>query len=315
MKERIKGIHIISTGSAVPKCEYTNDVISSMVDTNDEWIQTRTGIKNRYICKEESCVSLAIEAARRAFDKAGIDKSEIGTVIVATSTGDYAFPSVACLTAKALGLSRDVLAFDLSAACSGFLFGMEVCRNYLSNHPGKYALLIGAEQLSRIIDYTDRSTCILFGDGAGAVILQGAEQTYFHQSGSDADVSALSCRGLGFEDQYVHMNGNAVFRFAVKTLRECIDRVLACNDITLDQVDYVICHQANARIIDHVKKKYKGYEDKFCMNLEKYGNTSAASIPILIDELYEEKKLQSGMKVICVGFGAGLTWGSVYIEV
>lgn len=319
----MKGIHIISTGSAVPKCEYDNKVLSQMVDTSDEWIVTRTGIQNRYICKEETCLSLAENAARKALEKAqemtGEDldtiKSRIGFVLVGTSTGDYAFPSVACMTAKALGLSRNVMAFDLSAACSGFLYGLEMCRNYLSNHDKQLALLIGAEQLSRIIDYEDRSTCILFGDGAGAVLLESAEQDYYHLAGCDANIPALNCRGIGFEDNYVHMNGNAVFKFAVKILQENIDQILADQKLTLDDVDLVIPHQANARIIDSVKRKYKGYEEKFCMNIARYGNTSAASIPLLIDELFREGKLCAGMKVILVGFGAGLTWGSAYIEV
>lgn len=321
----MKGIHIISTGSAVPECEYDNHKMSLLVDTSDEWITSRTGIKNRYICEneKETCLSLACEAAEKALQQAqeitGLTmealKERIAIVITGTSTGDYAFPSVACMTAKALGLPKEVLAFDLSAACSGFLYGMEMCRGYLANHEDKLALLIGAEQLSRIIDYTDRGTCILFGDGAGAALIEPADHVYYHQAGCDANIEALNCRSIGFEDNYVHMNGNAVFRFAVKILQQNIDEILEKQGISLEDVDLIIPHQANARILDHVKKKYKGYEDKFCMNLDRYGNTSAASIPILMDELFREGKLTAGMKIICVGFGAGLTWGSAYLEV
>lgn len=311
----MKGIHIIATGRAIPACGYDNNKMKEFVDTDDEWIRTRTGIENRYICKEESCVSLAIEAGKRAMEKAGNPVEQVMAVIVATSTPDQILPSVACQTAKALGLGKDVLAFDLSAACSGFLYGVEVARGLVHMQKDQYVLVIGAEQLSRIMDYTDRNTCILFGDGAGAALIGAADAPYLNHSGCDADMDALRCNGLGYEDQFVHMNGHAVFKFAVTILRRSVDRLLKELSISLDDVDYVICHQANARIIDHVKKKYKGYEDKFPMNLSKYGNTSAASIPILLDEMFEQGKLKTGMKLICVGFGAGLTWSGTYLQV
>ncbi len=312
----MKGIRIIATGRAIPECGYDNNKMKTFVDTDDEWIKTRTGISSRYICKEdETCVSLAIEAAKKAMEKAGNPKDRILAVIVATSTPNQILPSVAVQVTKALGLGKDVLAFDLSAACSGFLYGVEVARGLLHTQRDSYILVIGAEQLSRIMNYTDRTTCILFGDGAGAVLLEAADAPYLNHSGCDADMEALRCNGVGYEDQYVHMNGRAVFKFAVTILRRLLDRLMKEMDIMLDEVDYVICHQANARIIDHVKKKYKGYEDKFPMNLQKYGNTSAASIPILLDEMYEQGKLSAGMKLICVGFGAGLTWSGTYLQI
>ncbi|MDO4473395.1 MAG: beta-ketoacyl-ACP synthase III [Eubacteriales bacterium] len=311
----MKGIHIISTGSAVPETCYDNEKMSELVETSDEWIRTRTGIRSRHICKEESCVSLAVSAAGKAMERAGNPANRIGAVIVATSTGDYSFPSVACLVAKELGLGTDVMAFDLAAACSGFLYAMDVGRNFLLAHEDRYVLVIGAEQLSRIVDYTDRSTCILFGDGAGAALIEAADTPYFHHSGCDGDAEVLSCKGVGQDEMYIHMKGNSVFKFAVSTLKESIDRILREQKISMDEIDYVICHQANARIIDHVKKKYPGQEKKFYMNLERYGNTSAASIPMVIDELMELGELKEGMKIVCVGFGAGLTWGGTFLQI
>lgn len=311
----MNGIQIIATGKALPESGYDNNRLSTMVDTTDEWIRTRTGIGHRYICQKESCVSLAVEAARHALKGHSDLREKIGAVIVATSTGDYIFPSVACMAAKQLNLRKDLLAFDLGAACSGFLYGMEVSRNFLASHPDEYVLLIGAEQLSRIVDYTDRGICILFGDGAGAALLGYSEKKYLHHSGCDGNEEVLSCRGAGFDQACIQMKGNAVFRFAVTTLQENIDHLLEELDLSIKEIDYVICHQANARIIDHVRKKYPGAEKKFCMNLEQYGNTSAASIPILMHEMYEQGKLQTGMKIICVGFGAGLTWGGTYMEI
>lgn len=317
----MKGIKIIAAGSAIPAAGYDNETLSRMVDTNDEWIISRTGIRNRHICQEESCTSLAVDAAKATLKHAmagqslEMIKEKISAVIVATSTSDYAFPSTACLVAKELGLKKDLQAFDLTAACSGFVFGMDAARNFLALHPDSYVLLIGAEQLSRIIDYTDRSTCILFGDGAGAVLLAASDQIYVHHSGCDPDLDSLNCQGVGQKDMYLHMKGNAVFKFAVRVLQESIDQMLASQQLSLEEIDYVICHQANARIIDHVKKKYPGYEEKFYMNLQEYGNTSAASIPLVIADLMEQKKLRPGNRILCVCFGAGLTWGSTYMQI
>lgn len=311
----MKGIRLIAMGRALPKQRVDNHRMSEMVETNDEWIQTRTGIKNRYICEEESCVSLAIEAGRQALERSQINPNRIGAVIVATATSDYVFPSAACMVAKGLMLHQDIMSFDLSAACTGFLYGLEMSRGYLATHEDKYVLLIGAEQLSRIVDYTDRSTCILFGDGAGAAILAASDREYFQVHGTDTNDTALYCNGPGKKEQFIHMKGNDVFRFAVTTLKKTIDQVLEGQGITLDDVDHVVCHQANARIIDHVKKKYKGYEDKFVINIEKYGNTSAASIPIVLSELYDSGKLEPGTRILSVGFGAGLTWSGVYFTV
>ena len=272
----MKGIQIVSTGKALPEEIITNDDLSRIVDTNDEWITTRTGIKKRYRCTQENTTSLAVRAAYEAVEASGVDIAEIGAVIVATSTADNAFPSTAAIVQKELGLAENVLAFDLSSACTGFLHALNVGQALFNSTDYKYILLIGSEQMSKILDYTDRSTCVLFGD--------------------------------------VKMNGNAVFRFAVDVLKQGIDEILKKSDMTLDDIDYIVCHQANERIINHVKKKYPGHEDKFYINIAEYGNTSAASIPIALDELAQSGCFDKGRKLILAGFGAGLSWSSALIE-
>lgn len=315
----MNGIRIVATGRALPATVCDNQKLSEIVDTSDEWIRTRTGIGQRYICQSETCVSLAIEAAKKTVEQAekkqGIGKEEIGLIVVATTTSDYAFPSVACLVQQALELPDEVMAFDISAACSGFLYGMQVCRGLLATGDKKYALLIGSEQMSKIVDYTDRSSCILFGDGAGAALLASADTLYVQKSWSQGDAETLYCKGVGRAEARIRMNGNKVFRFAVSVLRDSISEVLREANLTMEDVDYVICHQANARIIEHVRQKFPGHETKFYMNIEEYGNTSAASIPIALDEMMGAGLLQEGMKVICCGFGAGFTWSSALFTI
>lgn len=313
----MQGIHIVATGRALPAKIVTNDDLSQIMDTSDEWIRSRTGIGQRHQCETETCASLAIEAAKAAVEKAGIEIEQIGAVIVATTTADYAFPNTACLVQKALGLSNEVMAFDMTAACTGFVYGLNVCRGLLLGSNKKYALLIGAEQLSRILDYSDRSSCVLFGDGAGAAVLTLSDDLFVHRAWADgdADKEALSCLGPGNDGAHLMMEGKLVFRFAVKALRQGIDAVLADAGLTIEDVDYIVCHQANERIIESVRKKYDVSADKFYVNIEKYANTSAASIPIALDEMFEKGMLKPGMKVVCVGFGAGFTWSGTLITI
>ena len=313
----MQGIKILGTGKALPGRYLSNDDLSRLVDTDDAWIRTRTGIEGRYQCIEESesCLTLAGRAAEKAIMKSGIDKNQIGLIIVATSSGDYILPSVAALLQRELGLDEEIMSFDLTAACTGFLYGLGVARGLLQGLTRPYALVVGSEQLSKIMDYSDRSTCILFGDGAGAAVIGLADGPFYQKSWTRGDVDALSCRGVGRGQEHVVMNGKAVFRFAVSALAQGIHTALSENQLTMDEIDYIVCHQANLRIIDHVKKKFKGYEDKFFINIEKLGNTSAASIAIALDDLYESGTLKEGMKVICVGFGAGLTWTTMYLEI
>ena len=331
----MQGIHIVATGRAVPKKIVTNDDMSKIVDTSHEWIVTRTGICQRHICEEETCTTLAIEAAQNAIaeaiDTEGLQMEDIGVVVVATVTSEYNFPSTACLVQKALGLPKDTMAFDIGAACSGFIYGLEVCRGLLlarqaqeeilkkgetsRNDKKKYALLIGSEQLSRVLDFTDRSSCILFGDGAGAAVLRLDDSVYAHRAWSDGDKEVLYCKGAGHEETKLAMQGQEVFKFAVRVLKQGLDTILEDAGLSLDAVDYVVCHQANKRIIEHVMKKYPGQEHKFYMNIENYANTSGASIPIVIDEMRKQGLLQEGMKIVTVGFGAGFTWASALITI
>lgn len=309
----MQGIKIVATGRALPQKVVTNDDLSRLVDTSDEWISTRTGIEQRYFCEEETCQSLAILAAKRAVEKAEIDKKQIGLVIVATATGDHVFPSVACMVQNTLGLETEVMAFDLSAACSGFLYGLGVCRSVLSGQDKKYALLIGSEQMSRILDMEDRSTCVLFGDGAAAAVLTLEENEFYQKAWSDGNDEALSCKGVGYKNQHLLMEGSKVFKFAVKAIAQGIDEILEKAGKNMEDIDYVVCHQANERIIDHVSRKYEGVE--FYKNMDRYANTSAASIPIALDEMYEKGMLKEGMQIICVGFGAGFTWSSALLTI
>lgn len=315
----MRGIHIVGTGRALPEKILTNEDMSRLVDTSDEWIVTRTGIRQRHICGQETCASLASEAAKKALQAAAkkeqVRPEEIGAVVVATATSDYDFPSTACLVQKELGLSSETMAFDLAAACSGFLYGLEVCRGLLTDSRKKYVLLIGSEQLSKITDYTDRQTCILFGDGAGAAVLRLDDSLYVHRAWSRGSSESLYCEGVGTDGAKLKMDGSEVFRFAVRAFTQGMEEVLMEADVRLEEVDHVICHQANRRIIEHVMKKYPGQERKFYINIEHYGNTSAASIPIALDEMREKGMLKEGMRVLAVGFGAGFTWSGALFTI
>lgn len=307
----MSGIKIIATGRALPQGRISNDDLTQLVETDDEWITTRTGIKNRYKCNEETSLSLAVKAAQNALCNSGIDRNLIGAVIVATSTSEYIFPSTACLVAKELGLSKEIVAFDLSSACTGFLHGLMVSKGLVNSMERPYVLLVGAEQMSRIVDYTDRGTCILFGDGAGAAVLGPDECEYFQKNWADGNKDVLYCEGAG-KESLVRMKGNDVFKFAVTVLEQGIREILEMAKLSFEDIDYVVCHQANKRIIEHVKKKFPEYSHKFFMNIENYGNTSAASIPIALDELLTGK--EKGVKLLLVGFGAGLTWSASIIN-
>lgn len=315
----MRGIHIVGTGRALPEKILTNEDMSRLVDTSDEWIVTRTGIRQRHICGQETCASLASEAAKKALQEAAekeqVRPEEIGAVVVATATSDYDFPSTACLVQKELELSSETMAFDLAAACSGFLYGLEVCRGLLTDNRKKYVLLIGSEQLSKITDYTDRQTCILFGDGAGAAVLRLDDSLYVHRAWSRGSSESLYCEGVGTDGAKLKMDGSEVFRFAVRAFTQGMEEVLMEAGVRLEEVDHVICHQANRRIIEHVMKKYPGQERKFYINIEHYGNTSAASIPIALDEMREKGMLKEGMRVLAVGFGAGFTWSGALFTI
>ena len=289
---------IIGTGSYVPPDILTNDNLSEMVDTSDEWIRTRTGICNRHIAKDMDNADMAYNAARNAVEDARIEASKIGLIIVATSTPDYAFPNQASLVQAKLK-AVNAMCFDVSAACSGFITALDIAASMLKAGSYKYALVIGSEKMSEIVNWKDRSVCVLFGDGAGtgASVLTGGRR--FSDSCST--------------DIFIHMDGQEVFKFAVKSVPTAIETLLHNNNMDINEVDKFILHQANVRIIESVAKRLKADKDKFPVNLNEYGNTSSASIPILLDELNRNGSLKQGEKLVLAGFGAGLSWGSILL--
>ena len=311
------GIKILGTGHSVPTHIITNHDLSQRMDTSDEWITSRTGIHRRHHCDQEHPIQLCTQAAQTALTRAGISPDQIGACIVATLTPEYLVPSAACMVQKELGLSTDTICFDLNAACTGFLFALHTMECLLNASPKKYGLVIGSETLSRIINWEDRSTCILFGDGAGAAVVEcrkgwSSIGATLGCSGNDA-ILHVDGPGSG-KPSYLSMEGQQVFRFAVEAVPWCMDRVLERHNITADDVDFFVFHQANARIIDLVVKKYQIPLEKYYKNLEEYGNTSAASIPLVLSELEEQGKIGPGSRILMVGFGGGLTWGGALIE-
>lgn len=300
---------ILSTGRQLPGRVVTNEDLSRQVDTNDEWVYSRTGIRSRYFCADETGLDLAEGAARQALERAGVSPEDIGVCLVATFTPDYATPSCSCMLQRKLGLREDTLCFDLNAACAGFLYGLRTAHALLEDSSRPYALLVGAEVISRVLDLTDRNTCVLFGDGAGAAVLRRDEEAAWHTVfGSRGDDESIMVQGPGPETSAVHMDGKSVFRFAVEVVEQSITQLLEAEGCELNDLDLVICHQANARIIDHISKKLNAREGLFYKNMERYGNTSAASIPLALDELSQAGVLKTGMRVLTVGFGGGLTW-------
>ncbi|MCI9450224.1 MAG: ketoacyl-ACP synthase III [Clostridiales bacterium] len=310
------GFKIISAGRAVPSRRITNDDLSKIVDTNDEWIRSRTGIGCRYHCADgEDTLTLAMGAARRALENSGLSKDEIGCVVCATISGRYATPSTACLVQAELELPADTPSLDVNSACSGFVSAVTVASGLLEISGKKYALVIGCEQLSRITDMSDRSTCILFGDGAGALILEKDESVSLGAyMGSDGS-TAIVADGVNYPSSSIKMDGKAVFRFATNIIPKCLNETLARAGKTLDEVDWVVFHQANARIIDHCIKKLAAPAEKFYQNIDHTGNTSGASVPMAISEMWDEGLLKEGQSVACVAFGGGLTWAGIVLSV
>jgi 3-oxoacyl-[acyl-carrier-protein] synthase-3 len=316
---------IIGTGSAVPEQVVTNDDLSKVVDTNDEWIRSRTGIRERRIASAESGTShMAALAAKEALAQAGISAEDLDIIILATSSADHCFPSGACEVQAAIGARRAV-AFDISAACSGFVFALNTVHSFFQSGIYQTGLVIGADTLSKLIDWKDRGTCVLFGDGAGAAVVRAEESGSFTMTmGSDGTRGkALECMArttgnflTGTEPElgYMTMDGQEVFKFAVKTVPEAIHTVLSESGTQIEEIKYFILHQANYRIFESIAKRLKVPMEKFPTNLERFGNTSAATVPILLDEMNREGKIQRGDKIVLAGFGAGLTWGATLLE-
>lgn len=260
----MSGLKILSTGYYAPQKVLDNFDLEKVVETSDEWIVSRTGIKRRHIAENESCVELGYQAALKAVEK--IDKSKIGLIICATMTPDYFTPSTACLIQERLGLNdQEVMCFDLNAACSGFVYALTVAQALLQNMEDKYALVIGSEEISKIMDFKDRNTCVLFGDGAGALVVGNGDGIFASYSNSAGNLEALKAPAISKsnQDHYLTMAGQEVFKFAIKVIPESINAILEKTNLTLDEIDYVVCHQANYRIIKNVYKKMKSSEDKF----------------------------------------------------
>ncbi|OUN75732.1 3-oxoacyl-ACP synthase [Faecalibacterium sp. An58] len=314
----MSGIKLISTGSALPVREVTNFDMEKLVETSDEWISTRTGISARRFCSGEEChTSLCLAAARQALERSGLRPEQIGVCLVATLTQDTMTPSTACVLQKELGLPEDTVCFDLNAACAGFVYGLHTAECLLAAAERKYGLVIGCEVLSRITDFTDRSTCVLFGDGAGAAILEWGEDypSLCAVMGSRGNRQVLMIPGVNTgSPNFIHMDGKEVFRFAVDVLPKCAKEVAAKAGISLDQVDRFVFHQANQRILDYAIKKLKIDPARCVGNIARTGNTSAASVPLLLDELVTSGALRSGQRALCAGFGGGLTWAGALLQ-
>lgn len=307
---------ILATGRCLPERVVTNEELSRTVDTSDEWVFSRTGIHSRHFCTAETGLDLAVHAARQAMDRAGVGAADIGVCLVGTFTPDHASPSTACLLQRELGLMEDTLCFDLNAACAGFLYSLKTAHALLEDAHRPCALVVGAEVISRVMDMSDRNTCVLFGDGAGAAVVRRDEGRSWHTVfGSRGDPASIRVQGPGPVPSAIHMDGRAVFRFAVEVVEGAIRQLLAAEGLeSVNDLDLVVCHQANARIIDFVAKRLEAREGLFYKNMDRYGNTSAASIPIALDELVEQGRLKPGMRIVTVGFGGGLTWAGALLR-
>ena len=312
---RMKGLQLLATGGALPNRVVTNEDLRRQVDTSDEWITTRTGICQRYYCTEnEDAATLAITAARQALTHSGLTANDIACCVVATLSAPTATPSIACRVQAALGLPENRPAFDVNAACSGFIYAAAAAHGLLNTLGGRYALVIGCEALSRMVDPTDRTTCVLFGDGAGAAIFELAENVPFAVTLGARGSEAIRAGGPAARDTApITMDGKAVFRFAVEAMPRCLQAVLDRSQKTLADLDWVVCHQANSRIIDHCVKSLHAEPSKFYKNISRHGNTSAASIPIALHEMAESDLLRPGQTLACIGFGGGLTWGGMLL--
>ena len=317
---------ICGTGSYAPDDILDNQKIAELVDTNDDWKQERTGIRRRHIAKIETTTDMAVKAAKRALENANILPEEIELIIVATLSSDVITPCTACEVQKEVG-AMTAACFDLNAACSGFVIAYHVAAAFFAAEQYKTALIVAAESLSHLTDWTDRNTCILFGDGAGAAVLRKSEgKHYVSVTHADGEKGwTLTCKNrLAMEreelapklarEYYIEMNGQEIFKFAVRKVPELIREVLQKNDVKQEEIAWFVLHQANSRILEAVAKHLGELARKFPMNLQEYGNTSSASIPLLLDEMNRQGKLKKGQKILIAGFGAGLTWSGAILE-
>ena len=324
----IKRAKITAVGHFLPDDRLTNHDLEQMVETNDEWIQTRTGIKERRILKDEdkATAHMGIKAAEEAIEQRGIDPADIDVIVVGTVTPDYLFPATGCLIQKAIG-ATNAYAFDLSAACSGFLFALTTGANMIEAGRAKTVLVIGADKMSSILDFTDRSTCILFGDGAGAVLLEESDDEaglidYIHHTEGDTDrmlyqpaggsLNPATAKTVEERQHFVKQDGRVVFKKATVGMADVSEEIMKRNDLTADDVDWLVPHQANKRIIDATAKRVGLPEDKVMINIQNYGNTTSGTIPLCLYDWKDE--LEFGDNLILASFGGGLTWGAIYLK-
>lgn len=317
---------IIGTGTYVPENIVDNHMLSDLVETSDEWIRTRTGIAERRISTGQNTSDLALRASEEALANAGTSPEDLDMIILSTLTPDYFTPATACLVQRRLG-AENAAAFDVSAACSGFLYGLDVADSFIKAGKAKKILVVSSEVMSKVIDWQDRNTCVLFGDGAGAVVVEASEEHGIINTvtGSKGDIEGnlvSKSRNVANPfmeipetgDNYLFMNGKEIFKFATRIMRKAIKDVLDGTGVKLDEVRYIVPHQANDRMFEYVAGKMKFDKSKFYVNLEKFGNTSSASIPIALDEMAKKNLITKGDKLIFVGFGGGLTWGAALVE-
>lgn len=319
---------IIATASSVPEQVITNDDLAKIVDTSDEWITQRTGIKSRHISSGENTSVFVIDVARQLVERASVNAEDIDLIIVASVTADYGTPSLACMVQKEIG-AKNAVAFDIMAACTGFIFALNTADMYIRSGQYKNAIVIGGETLSKIVDWTDRSTCVLFGDGAGGAYVEASEKggIVCQEIGSDGSLYDILSEGYTecvnpFNDNkegihpkwYVSMDGREVFKFATKKVIASIKQLMEDENLTNEDIKYFVPHQANIRIVEVISRKLQIPMEKFYMNMEEYGNTSSASVPIAINELNEKGLLERGDKIVLAGFGGGMTWGVLVLE-
>jgi len=318
MFSRITGV-----GSFLPGPAVSNDDLARRgIETNDDWITSRTGIRFRHLADDGQTASdLGLEASQRALQAAGLTAADIDLIIVATSTPDFIFPSTACLLQCKLG-NRTATAFDVQAVCSGFVYALTIAEKFIRSGSHRRALVVGAEVFSRILDWSDRATCVLFGDGAGAVVLEAAEQpgilaSALHADGSHHDILSVPgsiCRGQVIGDPFLRMDGQAVFKFAVRVLAEVADECCTAAGLPAAAVDWLIPHQANVRILEATAKRMKMPMDKVIVTVDRHGNTSAASVPLALDEGMRDGRIRSGHRIMLEGVGGGFTWGAVLLQ-
>lgn len=314
---------ITGVGSYLPAQAVSNDdLVARGVDTSDEWIATRTGIRNRHLAEPgQTSSDLGFEAARRALEMAGVDAAELDLIIVATSTPDFVFPSTACLLQSKLG-NKGATCFDVQAVCAGFVYALSIAEKFVRSGSHKKALVVGAEVFSRILDWNDRGTCVLFGDGAGAVVLEASDApgilaTALHADGSHHGILSVPgnvAGGAVIGDPFLRMDGQAVFKFAVRVLADVAAETCAAAGVATSDVDWLVPHQANLRIIDSTGKKLGIPSDKVVVTVDRHGNTSAASVPLALDTAVRDGRIQRGQKVLLEGVGGGFTWGAVLFQ-